>query len=384
MCGNGKNCIFGNQKIIDTFVPLYIRAAVARFIMHEGNKVTINDVAKAAGVSKGTVDRVLHDRGEVSAKSKEKILKVIAELGYRPNFYASILASKKNYLISCIIPEFNDGEFWELTEKGIDQGKEYSGRFGISIEPVMYDQYDLESFQRACAKVLASEPSGVVIAPMFRNETLKFVKELSDRNVPYVYIDSKLEDDGYLAYYGMPMYQSGYLCADILTDGHPVRKVHIIRIARDKRGLSDPTVTRRTGLIDYISEHYPDCVIENTFIDPKDKAARYGKLDELFRNDPDPWKYIVMCNSRVHFVADYLRDRNIRTCRVIGFDVLEKNLSALRDGYVQALIAQHSDRQAAAAITALTDYLILHEGPAKKDNYTQMDILNRYNCDYYI
>ena len=42
---------------------------------NEGNKVTINDVAKAAGVSKGTVDRVLHNRGEVSRKSKEKVLK---------------------------------------------------------------------------------------------------------------------------------------------------------------------------------------------------------------------------------------------------------------------------------------------------------------------
>lgn len=352
--------------------------------MNEGNKITINDVARAAGVSKGTVDRVLHNRGEVSVKSREKILKVIEDLGYRPNFYASILASRKNYTISCIIPEFNGGEFWELTEKGIDQGREYAGRFGISINAVMYDQYDLDSFQSACAKVLASDPSGVVIAPMFRNETLKFAKELSERHVPYVYIDSKLEEDGYLAYYGMPMYQSGYLCADILTDEREVRKVHIIRIARDKRGLSDPTVTRRTGLIDYISEHYPDCRIENTFIDPKDREDRYRKLDEMFAADPDPVKYIVMCNSRVHFVADYLRDRGIRTCRVVGFDVLDRNLAALRDGYVQALIAQHSDRQAASAITAITDYLILHTVPQKKDNYTQMDILNKYNCDYYI
>ena len=352
--------------------------------MHEGNKVTINDVAKAAGVSKGTVDRVLHDRGEVSAKSKEKILKVIDELGYKPNFYASILASKKNFHISCIIPEFCNGEFWELTQRGIDQGTEYAGRFGISLSAMMYDQYDLDSFQHTCSEVLASDPSGVVIAPMFRNETLKFAKELSDRHIPYVYIDSKLEDDGYLAYYGMPMYQSGYLCADILTDGRDVGKIHIIRIARDKRGLSDPTITRRTGFIDYISEHYPECRIENTFIDPKNKEARYAVLDEMFASDTDPGKYIVMCNSRVHFVADYLRDRNIRTCRVIGFDVLDRNLAALRDGFVQALIAQHSDRQAAAAITALTDYLILHESPAKKDNYTQMDILNRYNCDYYI
>ena len=61
----------------------------------DSNMVTINDVAKAAGVSKGTVDRVIHNRGEVSAKSREKVLRVIEELGYKPNMYASMLASHK-------------------------------------------------------------------------------------------------------------------------------------------------------------------------------------------------------------------------------------------------------------------------------------------------
>ena len=48
-------------------------------------KITINDVAEAAGVSKGTVDRVLHNRGEVSEKSRQKVLKVVEELGFSPN-----------------------------------------------------------------------------------------------------------------------------------------------------------------------------------------------------------------------------------------------------------------------------------------------------------
>ena len=54
------------------------------------NVVTINDVAKAAGVSKGTVDRVIHNRGEVSPKSREAVLKVIEELGYKPLYHFSM------------------------------------------------------------------------------------------------------------------------------------------------------------------------------------------------------------------------------------------------------------------------------------------------------
>lgn len=68
----------------------------------------------------------------------------------------------------------------------------------------------------------------------------------------------------------------------------------------------------------------------------------------------------------------------------MGFDVLEKNMEALRDGFVQVLIAQHSDLQAEAAVTAMADWLLIGKPLARKDNYTQMDILNRYNCDYYL
>lgn len=352
--------------------------------MNKGSKVTINDVARMSGVSKGTVDRVLHNRGEVSAKSRERVLKVIEELGYKPNIYASLLASRKEHRIVCVIPEFSSGEFWELTEKGISRGRDYASDYGISVEIQKYDQYSIESFQHACEKTLASAPAGVIVAPLFRAETFKFVTELKNQGIPYIYIDSKLEDDNYLGYFGLPMYQSGYLCADMLTDGQDVRKVNIIRIARDKKGLSDPTVTRRTGFLDYMSEHYPDTEICNVFIDPKDREGIFRTLDSMFQEDPDPCKYLVMFNSRVHLVADYLRERNITTCRVVGFDVLEKNLAALRENIVQLLIAQHSDSQTALAVSSLADWLVLGKPLPKKDNYTQMDILCRYNCDYYL
>lgn len=73
-----------------------LRKQYKTIYMEENNKkITIADVAKLAGVSKGTVDRVLHDRGGVSRKSMEKIRQVIDELGYEPNVYASMLATRK-------------------------------------------------------------------------------------------------------------------------------------------------------------------------------------------------------------------------------------------------------------------------------------------------
>ena len=66
------------------------------------DKIRIKDIAALAGVSTGTVDRVLHNRGEVSQKSREKIEKILTELNYQPNIYATALASKKKNIHSLL------------------------------------------------------------------------------------------------------------------------------------------------------------------------------------------------------------------------------------------------------------------------------------------
>ena len=352
--------------------------------MSDTNTVTINDVAKAAGVSKGTVDRVLHNRGEVSHKSREKVLKVIEELGYKPNVYASLLASQKKHTICCIISEYTPGDFWSLAAAGIKEAEETASRYGVAVNILTYDQYDIESFRSVCHDVLDMAPSGVVISPMFRAETLLFTKELAARNIPYVYIDTGIEEDeSYFAYFGMPMFQSGYLCADILMNGTPSDKVYVVRIERDKNKQADPTSARRAGFLKYMSENYPQTEIVNVFIDPKDRTRRFMKLDEAFHYDSNR-KNIVMFNSRVHFIADYIKTRGLSDTRVVGFDALEKNIAALKDGTVQMLIAQHVDRQATSALLSLVNKFIMGTDVSRRDNFTQMDILNHINCDYYM
>ena len=87
-------------------------------------KVTINDIARLTGLSKGTVDRVLHNRGEVSRKSYEKVMAVIREKGYEPNLYASLLANKKKRLIAIVLPHPEPGSYWDLATSGIQKGAE--------------------------------------------------------------------------------------------------------------------------------------------------------------------------------------------------------------------------------------------------------------------
>src|SRR5664279_6434933 len=66
-------------------------------------RATVKEVARLAGVSIGTVDRVLHDRGEVSADTKAKIDAIVAARGYQPNILARQLARNRVYTFRAII-----------------------------------------------------------------------------------------------------------------------------------------------------------------------------------------------------------------------------------------------------------------------------------------
>ena len=350
--------------------------------MEKTSKITIKDIALQTGLSCGTVDRVLHNRPGVSKKSYAKVMKVIKALGYEPNIYASLLAQRTVRVIVILLPALKKGEFWELAESGINRGREFALKLGIDVQKVVYDEYDIASFREACEKVLAMKPAGVVLPPMFKNETLLFVDKLRQNNIPHVYVDTKLESNDYLAYYGMPIYQSGYLCASILTDNRPVKEVAIVRIQRDKHGQSDPTMNRREGFIDYISEHFPECRIHNVFINPTQPENIDNILEEFFSANPQV-DLIAMFNSRIHLVASFLEKHRDRNYHVVGFDNLDANKAALRSGLVSALIAQRTGDQFYSAISAITDFLIFGRTPANRDNFMPMDILTRFNVEYY-
>jgi len=90
--------------------------------------VTIKDVARKAGVSISTVSRVMSGNIFVEEDTKEKVLKVIKELDYTPNFFAKGLKGKKTGTIGLVIPNINNPIFYNVilcnTDENIDNEKE--------------------------------------------------------------------------------------------------------------------------------------------------------------------------------------------------------------------------------------------------------------------
>jgi LacI family transcriptional regulator len=71
-------------------------------------RLTISDVARAAGVSKQTVSRVLNDKGELAPDTRARVLSVIRELGYRPNVAARSLLTGRTFTLGLVIPDLRN------------------------------------------------------------------------------------------------------------------------------------------------------------------------------------------------------------------------------------------------------------------------------------
>jgi LacI family transcriptional regulator len=86
--------------------------------------MTIKDLAIKAKVSPGTVDRVIHERGGVSEKTKNIINDIIKKNNFKINSVASALASKKDYKIATLMPSYDDDDmFWESPYLGVKKSE---------------------------------------------------------------------------------------------------------------------------------------------------------------------------------------------------------------------------------------------------------------------
>ena len=87
-------------------------------------KIRIKDIAELAGVSPGTVDRILHNRGNVSEPARIAVEEVLKKVNYRPNIHVTGLSLKRKYRVVITTPNVMEGEYWESIHSGIQYALE--------------------------------------------------------------------------------------------------------------------------------------------------------------------------------------------------------------------------------------------------------------------
>jgi len=347
-------------------------------------KATIKDIAVRAGVSIGTVDRVLHERGEVAEETRKKVLRIASELNYTPNLMAQALKTRKRYDLVSLLPVSSvENSFWSKHPEGMTKAMVELDQFPVTLKQITFDMNLEEDFQQKTRQVLELYPDGILLAPVFKSESIAFCKILQEKGIPFVFVDNYLPETNFLAYIGEEIYTSGRVAgqlSDIIT---PVGKdILIINIARNIRNMHHLS-NRTMGFMSYFRGPARNKGKKIRLNIPGTEPSLIKiSIDRVFRKYPDILT-IFITGSKSFKIASYLHTTKNHPVNIIGYDLLDDNVRLLKDGKIIFILGQRPEEQTYRAVKKLFEYLSLGKKPEKME-YLPVDIVTSENVDFFV
>lgn len=344
----------------------------------------VKEIAKRANVSIATVDRVIHNRTGVSAKTREKIQQIIDELNYQPNVLARRLAltTRGTIRLATLLPNISEEtEFWRAPLDGIHRAEHEIRQYGIHVEHYFFDQNSRQSFAKQVAKIKKYKPDGLLFTPVFPEESKQLIRNSEADNIPYVLINSDLQGFDSSCYIGPDIFHSGYLSAQLVSycvKGHkPVLIANIAREIDNNFAILD----KEQGFRTYFSDHQLSNPLIRFNTTQTDYASVKSKLSRLFRKHADI-AAIFVTNSRVSVVARSLEDLGKKNILLLGHDFTSENVHCLERGLIDFLICEKPEEQGYRGIITLFQKLVFSK-ETEKNYLMPIDIITRHNYRYY-
>ena len=317
--------------------------------------MTVKEIAQLAGVSIGTVDRVLHGRGRVAPETKAKIQAIIRASGFVPNPIARRLKRNKQYRFIVLIPSRGeDSGYWGQAYAGISGAAEEIQSFGVETEWLEFSRYDRDSFQAAADRVVKAVPDAVLFPPVMPEESRELIERLKGA-VPYAFFDADLPGTFPLCAIGQDPYRGGYLAgrlSQLFTKSQG--PFAVIEAHSEDYHIR----TRRDGFRAYANQHeFRVVVVENADLSSDISACLH--IEELHREEPD-LAGVFISNASAHRIASAaLTLRRRRGFVVIGYDLVPENERMLRRGSMDAIISQRPEIQGYRALSDLYRSIVL-------------------------
>lgn len=345
-------------------------------------KIRIKDIAEIAQVSIGTVDRVIHKRGEVSERTRERISKLLEEHNYTPDIHASSLALKKPIKLAVVMPGVvHDHAFWNLPQSGIQRAMEELAHYNISVDTYYFSQFDRKDFIRCRKEFPYQQVQGVLFAPVFQEESLSFLNQCEEENLPVILFNSLLDVPSIRSFVGQDAFHSGYLAAKLINYGmEPGKDVAIVNMSVRTDHYAH-IIQREKGFRSYFAER-------SERLNQLLTLDLHGADDQLLQVQLSEAcsKYslagLFVTNSRVYKVAEFLAQRGKKHVSLVGYDLLPESIHYLKAETIDFLISQKPEEQAFRGLSSLFYLVAFHREPEERQ-MLPIDIITRENLSYY-
>lgn len=338
-------------------------------------------VADKAGVSRGTVDRVLNNRSHVSPEIHEKVMRALKETGYIPvhKFHQITLQNSTHTPIKLgvLLPNWT-GHFKTEIMRGIESARSDFEGFRVEIFTEECETNIPHEIIEKIDLLLSKGIQGLSLCTFDHPAINEKINSLIEQNIPVVTYNSDLPDSGRLIFIGQDYPKSGRIAAELLSKCVPKDAKILVAIGSKE---FDGHRQRLHGFEDRMRElGFADSqfqLIETL----NDYQITYKKVLQYLEEAPDI-NAIYMVNRSVSGCAEAVRTAGKKgKLRIICHDLPESTKFLLKDGSIDFTITQDIYQQGYLPLAFLREYLQKKIDPAAFDITTRMSIICSQNIE---
>lgn len=240
--------------------------------------VRLKDIARDVGVSVVTVSKVLRGASDIGEETRQRILKRMAELNYRPNMMARGLSSGKSFSVGLVVPDLLHPFFAEFAKSlnGVLRQNNYGLILTSSEEDAALEQKEIRT-------VLARGVDALLIASC--QPTLQGFYGIEDQRTPFILIDRnfpKLRAN----FVGTDDHRAGHMATQHLLDIGRKRVAHIA--GSELATGHDRLLGYKTALAEHGMQMPDTYIVSNSRVEETGEHAGYRCMRELLQLQPRP------------------------------------------------------------------------------------------------
>lgn len=335
---------------------------------------TIKEIAALAGVSRGTVDRVLNHRGAVNPQTEQKILEIVQALDYKPNKAGIVLAAqKKNLKLGVVLLGLSTPFYDDVLEGVRSKAAELEG-YNCTVV-IRQTEYCLQQQLDAIEELLAEGINGLAISPYNDSSIRDKINELCGQGIPVVTLNTDIENSNRLAYVGSNYYRSGQTAGGLMhlmTRGD----VRVGIISGSRNVLCH---TERIAGFCHIISAYSNIRIVDTVTNNDDEVESYERTTGLLARHPEINALYFSAGGVYGGCRAVIAAGRDADMTIITNDMVATTRDLMEKGLIAATICQQPFLQGYNPLSILFTYLTTGELPPAENNYVDVEIRIREN-----
>jgi len=335
--------------------------------------VTIKQIAQIAGVSRGTVDRVLNNRGSVRPETARRIREIAETLDYSPSKAGLGLSVLKHGIkLGYILFSPENNPYFVQVEQGLRKKAAELKDYGCSVDIRYVDFTDDTHQDRVIDSMVEDGVEGIALCGFNNPSTARKIRKLAEAGIPVVTTNTDIPDSGRLAYVGSHYESAGRTAArlmDLITGGRAELGIilgswHILCHS-----------SRIDGFRNYILEKAPGLNIRECVETRDDDFLTFSAVQTMLKETPEI-NGLFLASAGVYGACRAVSMLPPeRRPKIICYDCPPTTQEMLNRGIIAATICQEPDYQGSKPLDILFQRLCMNEMPSREYYYTKNEII---------